>query len=168
MLLAGLLASSIPVSAVMAQSPAPAGPAAGAPASPPAARTSPGAPNPYRTRRQPQRVNNYYALVWGVDDLSVKWAESGELIRFSYRVVNAEQAKAINDKKAEPQLIAPAAGVSLVIPSLEKVGKLRQSSTPVEGMSYWMAFSNQGRRVRRGEHVDVVIGNFRAQGLVVE
>jgi hypothetical protein len=58
--------------------------------------------------------------------------------------------------------------VKLVIPSLEKVGQLRQSSTPEAGKSYWMAFSNPGRTVKRGDRVDVIIGQFRAAGLVVE
>ena len=54
------------------------------------------------------------------------------------------------------------------MPSLEKVGQLRQSSTPETGKIYWMAFSNKGRLVKRGDHVSVVIGKFRADGLVVE
>jgi len=110
----------------------------------------------------------YYGLVWGVDSLGVKAVESGEIIRFSYRVLDAGKAKALNDKKAEPSLIDPQAGVSLVVPSLEQVGQLRQSSTPVAGKSYWMAFSNKGRRVLPGHRVDVVIGGFRAEGLVVD
>jgi hypothetical protein len=110
----------------------------------------------------------YYDFVWGVDSLSVKWTESGEVIRFSYRVLDAERAKPLNDKRAEPSLIDPQAGVKLVVPSLEKVGQLRQSSTPIAGKSYWMAFSNKGRPVKRGDHVDVVIGKFRAEGLVVD
>jgi len=55
-----------------------------------------------------------------------------------------------------------------VVPSLEKVGQLRQSSTPQVGKSYWMAFSNKGRLVKRGDRVSVVIGRFRADGLVVD
>jgi hypothetical protein len=51
---------------------------------------------------------------------------------------------------------------------MENVGKLRQGSAPVEGMSYWMAFSNSGRRVRPGDRVSVEIGQFHAIGLVVE
>jgi hypothetical protein len=98
----------------------------------------------------------------------VKTAESGELIRFSYHVLDAEKAKMLNDKKYDPLLVSPAAGIQLVIPSLEKVGQLRQSSTPEAGRSYWMAFSNPGRRVKKGDRVDVVIGQFRAEGLVVE
>jgi hypothetical protein len=94
--------------------------------------------------------------------------ESGEIIRFSYHVLNADKAKALNDKKSEPVLIDLRAGIKLVVPSLEKVGQLRQSSTPEAGKSYWMAFSNPRRLVKRGDHVTVVIGTFRAEGLVVE
>jgi hypothetical protein len=45
---------------------------------------------------------------------------------------------------------------------------LRQSSTPIAGKSYWMAFSNPSRTVKRGDRVDIEIGQFRAEGLVVE
>jgi hypothetical protein len=111
----------------------------------------------------------YYEGVWGVDSLTVKWAESGEMVRFSWRVLDPEKARPLNDKKVQPSLEDPQAGISLVIPSLEKVGQLRQASQNIEaGKSYWMAFSNSGRRVKRGDRVNVVIGAFRANGLVVE
>ena len=116
----------------------------------------------------PMQAQRYYEGFWGVDSLTVKYTESGEIIRFSYRVLEPEKAAALNDKKSEPSLIDPQAGVKLVIPEMEKVGKLRQSSTPMANKSYWIAFSNSGRRVRPGDRVDVEIGNFRAQGLVVE
>lgn len=114
------------------------------------------------------RAKMYYQGAWGVDSFRVKYTESGELIRFSYRVVDPDKAAVLNDKKAEPTLIDPQAGVSLVVPAVSNVGKMRQSSTPKAGMTYWMAFSNTGRPVKRGDRVDVVIGHFRAQGLVVE
>jgi len=110
----------------------------------------------------------YYEGAWGVSELRVKTAESGELVRFNYRVVDPAKAAALNDKKAEPELIDPQAGVKLVVPEMEKVGKLRQSSTPKVGMVYWMAFSNPTRVVKRGDRVDIVIGQFRASNLVVE
>jgi hypothetical protein len=119
-------------------------------------------------KQVPMRAHIYYQGVWGVDSLTVKYTESGEMIRFSYRVIDPEKATTLNDKKAEPSLIDPQAGVKLVVPQMEKIGQLRQSSTPIAGKSYWMAFSNSGRRVRPGDRVDVEIGNFRAQGLVVE
>jgi len=128
----------------------------------------PGAHSRYQPNRFSRRAELTYGLVWGVDSLGVKWTESGEIIRFTYRVVDANKAQALNDKKADPALIDPRAGVRLVVPQLEKVGQLRQSSTPIAGKVYWMAFSNKGRKVKRGDHVNLVIGNFHADGLVVD
>jgi hypothetical protein len=122
----------------------------------------------YKPDRFAGRAGTYYKMVWGVDSLGVKTVESGELIRFTYRVLDADKAKTLNDQKIEPSLIDPRARVSLVVPSLEKVGKLRQSEAPEEGKSYWMAFSNKGRLVKRGDYVNVVIGEFHADGLVVD
>ena len=116
----------------------------------------------------PRRAIQYYSMVWGVDSLDVKWTESGEVIRFTYRVLDPAKAAVLNDKKFEPSLVDVEAGVKLSVPSLEKVGQLRQSAAPEAGKSYWMAFSNKGRFVKKGHRVDVVIGNFRAEGLIVD
>jgi hypothetical protein len=125
-------------------------------------------PRRYGQTRMAAKARQYYSVIWGVDSLSVKSVESGEIIRFSYRVVDADKAQSLNNKKSEPSLIDPAAGVELVVPQLEKIGKLRQSSTPEAGKVYWMAFSNRGGLVKPGHRVDVVIGQFRAQGLIVQ
>jgi hypothetical protein len=122
----------------------------------------------YHPDRFAGRAGTYYRQIWGIDDITVKCAESGELIRFTYRVVDADKAKALADKKKEPSLIDEGAGVKLVVPMMDKVGKLRQTSTPEAGKTYWMLFSNKGGFVKRGDHVNVVIGNFHANGLVVD
>ena len=162
LLLATVLASSVFVLPAEGQSTAPA-----APAAKPLAVQQPAR---YRPERFSRRAELYYGLIWGVDSLSVKWTEQGEVIRFAYRVLDGNKAQALNDKKAEPQLIDPQAGVKLVVPALENVGLLRQtpSGKPEAGKIYWMAFSNKGRRVKRGDHVNLVIGQFRAEGLVVD
>ena len=110
----------------------------------------------------------YYEELWGVGELHVKVAESGQVIRFNYRVVDPAKAALLNDKKVEPELIDSQAGVKLMVPQMDKIGKLRQSSTPKEGMVYWMAFANPTLAVKRGHRVDVVIGSFRANSLYVE
>ena len=169
-LLAVSMASTILLSLSLAQSPPQStSPSAQGNANPvPAGQPAPASrPTRYRPNRVPKRAAEYYGMVWGIDSLDVKWTESGEVIRFSYRVLDPEKAKVLNDKKNEPSLIDPQAGVKLVVPSLEKVGQLRQSSTPEAGKVYWMAFSNKGRLVKRGHQVDVVIGTFRGEGLVV-
>jgi hypothetical protein len=151
----------------------PATPSAGAAATQPGVGAPTNAPahgrkvSPYKPDPFAGRAGTYYRMVWGVDSLSVKWTESGEVVRFTYRVLDANKAKVLNDKKLEPMLVDPQAGVSLVIPSMENVGQLRQSSPPEDGKSYWMVFSNKGRRVKRGDHVNVVIGSFHANGLVI-
>jgi len=155
--LVGILAGGIDPSPLCAQSSTPTGIAAAA-----------SAPVRYRPDRFAGRANKYYSLVWGVDSLRVKAVESGELIRFSYEVLDGHKAGPLGDKKFEPKLIAPDAHVILVVPSLEKVGQLRQSNSAEPGKSYWMAFSNPRRTVKRGDRVNVVIGQFHADGLIVE
>ena len=54
-------------------------------------------PNPGWLSR---RAEMYYQGVWGVDSFRLKWAESGELVRFSWRVVDPDKAAALNDKKS--------------------------------------------------------------------
>jgi hypothetical protein len=106
--------------------------------------------------------------LWGIDDVHVRSTASGSLIRFSYRVVDADKAKMLNDKKVTPYLFDQKTGLALQIPQLENVGQLRQVATPQNGREYWMAFSNGGRYVQPGNHVTVVIGSFKAEELVVE
>jgi hypothetical protein len=122
----------------------------------------------YRPDRFAGRAGKYYQLVWGIDSLNVRLVESGEVVRFTYRVLDPDKARALNDKSTEPSLFDPRAGVQLVVPKMEKIGQLRQTGTPEAGKAYWMAFSNKGRPVKKGDRVDVVIGQFRAQGLVVD
>ena len=142
-----------------------------APAVAPAQPSAPAAQPVWRgsqLTRLSHRAETYYEGVWGVGELRVKVAESGELIRFDYRVLDPTKAAVLNDKKVEPELLDPRAGVKLSVPQMEKVGKLRQASTPHAGMTYWMAFSNPTLAVKRGDRVDVVIGSFRATNLIVE
>jgi hypothetical protein len=122
----------------------------------------------YRPTAMPPHARNYYQTLWGVDSFGAKVVESGEMVRFSYRVLDADKAAQLNDKHNQPALIDPRANVSLSIPTLEKVGQLRQSSTPEAGKVYWMVFSNKERYVKRGDRVSVVIGKFRVDNLLVE
>src|SRR4029077_6497164 len=85
MVLAGVLASGILGTPPEAQSAAPAGkPSVAA------------APYRYQPNRFSERAGMYYGVIWGVESLGVKAVESGEIIRFTYRVLDAEKAKALN------------------------------------------------------------------------
>lgn len=124
-------------------------------------------PVPRRVTPMSSHARDHYQLLWGVDSLDVKAVESGQMIRFSYYVLDSTKAKQLNDKKANPFLIDEQARVRLEIPTMEKVGQLRQSSPPEAGKSYWMVFSNKGSLVKPGDRVSVVIGRFRADRLYV-
>jgi hypothetical protein len=121
-----------------------------------------------RSSQMPESAKAYYRSLWGIDIIGVKQVSSGAMIRFSYRITDPDKAKAIHDKAAAPKMIDQKTGAVLVIPSMEKIGQLRQSSTPESGRDYWMLFSNKGSQVKPGSRVDVVVGAFRAQGLVVQ
>lgn len=110
----------------------------------------------------------FYQAAWGIDKLLVRRTASGNLVRFSYRVTDAERAKPLGEKEATPYLIDPKRGVALRIPVMENVGQLRQTGMPMVGKEYWMVFSNKGDVVKAGDRVDVVIGSFHADGLLVE
>ena len=159
-LLAEVLASGVCVLGLSAQTAAP--PPAAAAAVPATAY-----------RNQPSRISKraaaIYESVWGIADPTVKIAESGLIVRFNYRVLDPEKAKVLTDKSVEPLLVCMEKSVRLSVPSFEKIGQLRQAPHVLEaGKSYWMGFSNAGRILKPGDRVDIVIGNFRAQGLELE
>lgn len=120
------------------------------------------------TGELPRSARQFYELSWGVDELSVKLAESGQLVRFSYRVTDIAKANALQDRASAPQLLDEKIHAVLQVPTMEKVGPLRQATPPEVGKSYWMVFSNKGNLVKRGHRVSIVIGSFRVDGLIVQ
>jgi hypothetical protein len=112
--------------------------------------------------------NQFYASQWGIDSLKVQYTSSGNLLRFTYRVVDPRLAAPLADKKFTPSLYSPKHHAVLSVPVMEKVGPLRQAMGQEAGKDYWMAFSNRGQLVRPGERVNITIGSFHADGLRVE
>ena len=158
------IASFVPVGLLVGSLLLASGTAAGS--TPPVA--SPSHSRPRVSAELTPSARKYYRMFWGVDIIGVKPVSSGAMLRFSYRVVDPKKATTLNDKQATPKLIDQRTGASLVVPTMEKIGQLRQSSTPELGREYWMLFSNKGNLVKAGSRVDVVIGKFRAEGLIVQ
>lgn len=169
-LLAGLLMSTMIVSPNLAQSvQEPAGKVATPTAAPVPAIvvTAKQKSSPYRPG-VPGSGKEYYQTVWGIDNMLVRQMASGNLIRFSYRVTDPVRAKVLGDKLATPVLYGQRSRALLYIPVMDKVGQLRQTGTAQTGREYWMVFSNKGNLVKPGDRVNVVIGSFHADGLMVE
>ena len=168
MLLAALLAGSICSSSGLVQAaPQQDKTNASQPAASASAAVAPAPKTPQVYVPRSERAARYYRWRWGIDNIAVQETSSGSLIRFSYRVVYAEKAKILNDKRFTPYLIDEKNGLALQVPVVDQVGQLRQVAAPQNGREYWMTFSNKARSVRAGSHVTVIIGPFRAEGLVV-
>jgi hypothetical protein len=165
-LVALLFVPALALSAAQSDDKSAATPAAPAPpyiSAPPPAVPHPSIPMDTRSPRQAMIMKQ----VWGVDNLEVRETASGALIRFSYRVVDPNKAKILNDTNLTPELIYGLNGAKMGVPHTEKIGKLRQVATPQSGHEYWMVFLNEGRFVQPGDRVAIVIGKFKAEGLIV-
>jgi hypothetical protein len=132
------------------------------------AATLPAKSSPYQNTRGTEKAKHYYSEVWGVDKLRANYTSSGNLIKFSYRVVQPKLAKTLGDHENTPELIGIRSNAVLHIPTMEKIGQLRQMSAAEANKDYWMVFSNKGNLVKPGDEVSVIIGKFRADGLIVE
>jgi hypothetical protein len=159
---AALLAAGLVMSLAAAPGLADA-PAAPAPSAKPATVVRP----PYAGARS-QRGERYYARLYGVDQLRVRSTSSGESLEFRYRVVDPRKAAVLTDKHAKPVMIDQKTGTRLTVPTMEKIGELRQTAEPEPGRDYWMIFANPGKLVKPGERVDVVVGALHVSSLTVE
>ena len=165
MLFAGMLANGESVSAAPAQPlQAQVAQSAAGTSAPSGARKV----SPFLHASKPNSAKDYYQAVWGIDNILVRRTASGNLIRFSYRVTDPVRAKALGDDHATPYLYGQRSRAVLHVPVMDKVGQLRQTGTAESGREYWMVFSNKGDLVRSGDRVDVIIGNFHVEGMMVE
>jgi hypothetical protein len=98
----------------------------------------------------------------------VRQTAAGYMLEFRYRVLNAEKAKPLFERRTKPVLTHVETGAKLIVPAPAKTGALRNSNPPVAGRIYWMFFANPGKLVKPGQHVSVEIGEFRADGLIVQ
>jgi hypothetical protein len=142
---------------------------AGTPAAP-----APSAKKPTVVSRSPyagarsQRAELYYSRLYGVDQMHVRWTASGSSLEFRYRVLDADKAAVLQDKRLKPVLIDQKTGAHLTVPTMEKIGELRQTAEPEVGREYWMIFANPGKLVKPGSRVDILAGPLRVSGLFVE
>ncbi|MBA4386454.1 MAG: hypothetical protein C0404_00650 [Verrucomicrobia bacterium] len=106
---------------------------------------------------------------WGVEVTSLRMSGNGHLVDFRYKVLDADKAAMLGDRRYAPCLIDQATGTQLKVPNTPKLGPLRQSATRLEaGKIYFMLFANAGLLVKSGSKVTIVIGDFRLENQVVE
>ena len=105
---------------------------------------------------------------WGVRVESIHLSAAGYMIDFRYHVLDAKKAKPLFDPLTKPYLIDQNSGAVFAVPVPPKVGQLRNVKNVKEGKTYFVFFANPGNYVKAGNRVTVVIGDFRAENLVVQ
>jgi hypothetical protein len=125
-------------------------------------------PKPETLASWQARRGLYFKRNWGVEILGVRRVSSGVMLRFDYRVLDPTRAVGLNDKRSRPYLIDETTRTALSVPAMEKVGELRQVAPYQANRTYFIIFGNPGGLVKHGGRVTLVVGNLRAEGLVVE
>ena len=106
---------------------------------------------------------------WGVQTEGLRLSAAGYMLDFRFRVLDPNKAVPLLDRANKPYLLDPQSGAKLIVPAPPKVGSLRQKSrAPKRDKVYFVMFSNPGRFIKSGQKVTVVIGDFKAENLVVQ
>jgi len=107
---------------------------------------------------------------WGVKIESLRISAAGNLLDFRYRIIDPEKASHLVDRRNKAYMIEQASGKVLSVPTTAKVGPLRQTvryGLPQKDKIYFILFGNP-HVIKPGDKVTVVIGDFRAENIVVE
>jgi hypothetical protein len=105
---------------------------------------------------------------WGIEIIWVKQTANGRMLDFRYRVLDTAKAAPLFRRQTKPYLVDQASDAKLTVHRSVKVGSMRTSVPPQANRNYFMLFTNPGGFVKAGNKVTVVIGDFKAENLVVE
>lgn len=114
------------------------------------------------------RENTFLKRQWGIEIMHVRQAAAGYMLEFRYKVLDADKAQALFERRTKPVLTHHESGAMLIVPTPAKTGALRNSNPPASGNVYWMFFANPGKLVEPGDHVSIEIGEFQVEKLVVQ
>ena len=107
---------------------------------------------------------------WGVKIESLRISGAGNLLDFRYRIIDPEKASHLVDRRNKAYMIDQASGKVLSVPTTAKVGPLRQTvryGLPKKDRIYFILFGNP-HVMKSGDKVTVVIGDFKAENILVE
>jgi len=105
----------------------------------------------------------------GVRPISIQLSATDYILDFRYKVIDAEKAAGIINRKTKPYLIVEKTGVRLNVPQSYKVGPLRQSAQFAQSnRNYFMLFANPGRLVKAGDKVTLMAGDLKLEHMTVQ
>ncbi|MES9813029.1 MAG: hypothetical protein ACH255_05235 [Candidatus Thiodiazotropha sp.] len=107
---------------------------------------------------------------WGIRLVSLRLTAAGYMIDFRFRVLNVEKSKNFFDQRVKPHLVVERSNAKLPIPMAAKVGAFRTTNRGQNikpNKTYYMVFGNPDAHVKSGEKVTMVVGDFKAEHLIV-
>ena len=114
-----------------------------------------------------EAIAGYYERKWGVELTFVRATAAGYMIELRYKVLDPGKAAPLFVRKTKPVLTHIETGLQLAVASPAKSGPLRSSDEPLPDHTYWMLFANPHRIVKAGDRVNLQIGDFAVEGLIV-
>lgn len=106
---------------------------------------------------------------FGVRLIGLRRTAADNMLDFRYQLVDVSKAATLLDRKSDAYLIVEKNGGRLFVPDPPKIGALRQTPrNPRPNSNLFVMFGNPGRTVQAGDRVTVVIGDFRAEHVVVQ
>ncbi|MBP7147719.1 MAG: hypothetical protein KBD01_09255 [Acidobacteria bacterium] len=108
---------------------------------------------------------------WGVEVVSLRSAAEGMMLDFRFRVLEPDKAAPLLAQRTSAYLVDPERNVKLTVPSTPKAGQLRNTirvGLPRQGAVYYVLFGNPNRVLVPGDKVNVVIGDFQAEDIVIQ
>jgi hypothetical protein len=104
---------------------------------------------------------------WGLEVKAMRLAESGYMLEFRYRILDAAKAQPLFSRKTKPTLRDEVSGLDTAVPNPPTTGALRSTNDAKAGRTYFMFFANPGRLIKAGNTVTVTIGDFVVSGIPV-
>jgi len=108
---------------------------------------------------------------WGIEIVGITLSAAGYMLDLRYRIVDAGKAEPLVSRggMVQPYLVDQSTGSRLLVPGSIKTGSQdRNGQEAVPGRVYDTLFANPSGQVKPGSKVTVVLGEFRAEDLVVQ
>jgi hypothetical protein len=105
---------------------------------------------------------------WGIHITAIRLTAAGRMLDFRYRVTDPKKAEPLVKRGTAAYVLHEKTGIKMAVPET-KYGKLRQTARQASAnRQYIVMFACPGGIVNRGDRVTVVIGDFKAEHLLIE
>lgn len=106
----------------------------------------------------------------GIQVTALRLSAGGFMVDLRYRVVDAERARLLLDKRTPTYLVDEATGLKYAVPNTAKLGRLRAGAQSVihTDRDYGMLFGNPGHQLKPGTAVTLVAGEAEVPHLIVQ